>query len=146
MPVFTHTEVTQATPELIDSIFEFGKQCVIPEALESQMFPYPEKAAIQRQFDDGNRVLFIYADGVDLRVVVAFDSEGVIRFCVSKPWLTPAEIEAGNIHPNGRAQSKYYYDFIKAECGQVKSFNTTPHPSVKSLYEESGVIVIKPGA
>lgn len=143
MPTFTHIEVTKDMPGIVDKIFEFGRDfCVLPMSLNSAQYEYPTKDIIQFQFDSGHRMILVYADGSDLRAAVAFDSKGQIRFALSKPWLTAAEIEAGQVHPNGLAQSKYYYDFIRNTCGDVKTFNVSGHPSVVKAHTEGGVTIV----
>lgn len=144
MPTFTHELVDQDNENLLAQIFQLGVDSQLPVELGCSPIPYPTLTRIRDiAHDETLEFYVIYADG-DLRVAIAFDETGAIRFCISKGWLDPRAVAAGAPpHPNGVAQTNYFYNLVRERTGDVKTFNNTQHPAVTKLQRDNGVTVIE---
>lgn len=145
MPTFTHKPVDPDDEALLAEIFQLGKDSQLPAELGCTAIPYPTLTRIRDIANDPNFHMFVvYADGNNLRVAIAHDDEGYIRFCVSKPWQDPQTvIRGGPVHPNGAAQSAYLHGLVKQNTGIVRTFNNTTHPAIVKLHQDAGVTVVE---
>jgi hypothetical protein len=141
--VFTHEPWVPEDEGVFEQVYQLGIDSQLPEALTCSPYPYPSRSRIRAALTSQDSKFLVYADG-DLRMAFTFNDEGVITFCISKPWLSSAQIAAGRTHPNGLAQAAYSYDLVRSlSGGVVKSYNNSSAPSILALHSNNHITVIE---